>query len=56
MPSEQLTLVAQIFDRFSAPLRDMQRQLGLFDQQGRKVHTEGIKLSRLHAAEYATPD
>jgi hypothetical protein len=35
MPSEQLTLVAQIFDRFSAPLRDMQRQLSLFDQQGR---------------------
>jgi phage-related tail protein len=53
MPSEALQLIAQVTDRFSAPMRDMQRQLSLFDEKGRKVHTEGVKAARLHAQQYA---
>jgi hypothetical protein len=34
-------------------MRDMTRDLGTFDEKGRKVSTEGAKLARLHAKEYA---
>jgi hypothetical protein len=53
MPAEVLKLVAQAIDQVSGPIRDMQRSVSLFDQQGRKTHIEGAKLAKLHAAQYA---
>jgi hypothetical protein len=52
MSSEQLTLVAQVLDKFSAPMRQMSRELGIFDERGRRVHVDGVKMARLHAKEY----
>jgi hypothetical protein len=47
-----LSLVAQIVNKFSAPLRDMSRDLTVFDEKGRKVSTEGAKLAKFHAQQY----
>jgi hypothetical protein len=34
-------------------MRDMRRSLQQFDEQGRRIHIDGAKLARLHAAQYA---
>jgi hypothetical protein len=46
--SETLQLTAQVIDKFSAPIRDLQRSMRTMSEQGKAVHIEGQKYSKAH--------
>jgi hypothetical protein len=52
LPDESLQLVAQVVDQFSAPIRDMQRQLRQLTAENRKSHIEGAGLVRAHGEQF----
>jgi hypothetical protein len=45
---EQLRMAAEIVDKFSAPLREMRRQLQGFSEYGQKAHKEGAAGAKTH--------
>jgi hypothetical protein len=52
VPDESLVLAAQIIDGFSAPIRDMQRQLRMLVENNAKAHTQGTGLAKVHTEAY----
>jgi len=46
--SETLTLIAQVQNNFSQPIRDMQRSLRDLGEHGRAVHVEGARYAKQH--------
>jgi hypothetical protein len=52
MPDDSLQLVAQVVDQFSAPIRDMQRQLRALTDANKKSHVEGAGLVRAHGEQF----
>jgi hypothetical protein len=50
--SEVLTLVAQVQNKFSQPIRDMQRSLRDLGEHGRAAHIEGARYSKMHTAAF----
>jgi hypothetical protein len=49
---ESLILAAQVVDQFSAPIRDMQRQLRSLTDANKKSHIEGTSLAKTHGTEF----
>lgn len=47
--SEQLQLAAQVVDKFSAPIRDLQRQLQLLAKETKGAHKEGAGDAQKHS-------
>ena len=46
--SETLQLTAQVIDKFSAPIRDLQRSMRIMSEQGKAVHIEGSRYAKAH--------
>ena len=46
--SEVLQLTAQVIDKFSAPIRDLQRSMRTMSEHGRAVHIEGARYAKAH--------
>jgi hypothetical protein len=46
--AEALRMAAEIVDKFSGPLKEMQRQLRAFSEYGQKAHKEGVSGAKAH--------
>jgi hypothetical protein len=46
--NETLALTAQVIDKFSQPIRDMQRSLRTMGEHGKAVHVEGSRYAKAH--------
>jgi hypothetical protein len=52
LSDEALVLVAQVYDQFSAPIRDMQRSLRALTDANKKSHLQGAAVSKIHAESF----
>jgi muramidase (phage lysozyme) len=52
LADEALSLEAVVLDRFSAPIRDLSRQLRALTDANRKSHVEGVGLAKAHGESF----
>jgi hypothetical protein len=50
--SETMRLIAEVVDKFSGPLKDLNKAMGTINAAGKRMHAEGAKQTREHAKAY----
>jgi hypothetical protein len=50
--SETMRLIAEVVDKFSGPLKDLNKAIGTVNAAGKRLHDEGAKQTREHAKAY----
>jgi hypothetical protein len=50
--SETMRLIAEVVDKFSGPLKDLNKAIGTVNAAGKRLHDDGAKQTREHAKAY----